>query len=56
MLHFINHKELINLTKKGDKKFIGWLVVIGENETDAIVAARHILKTFWSKYLEQNTS
>jgi len=52
LLNFVNYKELINLSKEKDKKIINWLVVVGENENDAINAASQILQTYWQKYLE----
>ena len=56
LLNFVNYKELIKLTTAENKKFILWLTVVGEDETDAIEVADHILQTFWSKYLRQNAS
>jgi ribosomal protein S5 len=54
--HFVDYKHLIKVTKEGNKRLMQWLVVVGEDEKDAIKAADHILHTFWEKYLNQPAS
>jgi len=53
---FVDYKNLIKLSKKGNKRLLKWLVVVGEDEKDAIKVADNILHIFWEKYLNQPVS
>ena len=46
-----DNKELIKLSKEGNKRLMNWLVVYGDNEADAIEIAKKVIKTIWSEYL-----
>jgi hypothetical protein len=53
---FVDYKHLIKLSKQGNKRLMNWLIVVGENENDALQSADNILHTFWRKYLNQPAS
>lgn len=56
LLSYVDYRELIKLTRQADKKYIQWIVVVGESETDAIKAADYILANYWAKYLTPDMS
>ncbi len=56
LLNYVNYRELIKLTRQENKKYINWLVVVGESEKDAIESADYILANFWAKYLTPDLS
>ena len=51
---YVDYKQLIRLCREGDQRFMKWLVVVAEDEKDAIRSADHILNTYWGKYLGQS--
>ena len=50
-LDVAENKDLIKLSTEGDKRFMNWLVVYGDNEADAIEIAKKVLTAIWSEYL-----
>ena len=44
-------KEVVKLSRQGNKKLMNWLVVYGDNETDAMEIAQKVLKAIWAEYL-----
>ena len=47
----VENKDLIKLSREGDKRFMNWLVVYGDSEADAIDIAQKVIKAIWSEYL-----
>jgi hypothetical protein len=51
LMNVVSDKELLKLTRDGDKKYINWLIVYGDNETDALEIAAKVIDTIWAQYL-----
>jgi len=43
--------EIVKLTNQGNKRYLNWLVVYGDNEADAMEIATKVMTTIWSEYL-----
>jgi hypothetical protein len=50
-IDIIDSKEVVKLSREGNKRLMNWFVVYGDNETDAIEIAKKVLKTIWAEYL-----
>jgi len=50
-LDAVDNKEMVKLSRQGDKNLLNWLVVYGDNETDAMEIAKKVMKTIWAEYL-----
>jgi hypothetical protein len=53
LLNSISSEKLIDLTRRGNKRLMNWLVVVGDDEKDAIHMADSIVKEYWLKYLNK---
>ena len=51
LLNSISSEKLIDLTRRGNKRLMNWLVVVGDDEKDAIHMADSRVKEYWLKYL-----
>ncbi len=53
LLQSITSEKLIDLTRRGNRRLMNWLVVVGDDEKDAILMADSIMKEYWHKYLNK---
>ena len=53
-LDYINtdKDELIKLTRKGEHRFMEWLIIYGYDENDAIEMANDIIQEYWGLILK----
>ena len=51
MLDVAENQDMVRLSKQGSKRLMNWLVVYGDNETDAMEIARKVMQTIWAEYL-----
>jgi hypothetical protein len=53
LLQSITTEKLIDLTRRGNRRLMNWLIVVGDDEKDAIQMADSIVKEYWLKYLNK---
>ena len=53
VINSISGEKLIDLSSSGNKRWLNWLVVVGDDERDAINMAENIVKEYWHKYLNK---
>ncbi len=53
LVNSISCEKLIDLSSSGNKRWLNWLVVVGDDERDAINMAENIVNEYWLKYLNK---